>query len=148
MVIHTMYRRKIKHYNRIFNDTVRLYREAVDYLISVCMDHWAEVAAIPKELERKTYVESMIHKTKDNPVVPYDFDDQFYKFPSYLRRSAIATAIGKVSSYKSNLAAWKSSDTKNRGLTPGLRASSLPVPQGMRTGPYETRETVVPRFCI
>ena len=75
MVIHTMYRRKIKHYNRIFNDTVRLYRGAVDYLISVCMDHWTEVAAIPKELERKTYVESMIHRTKDNPVVPYGFDD-------------------------------------------------------------------------
>ena len=121
MVIHTMYKRKIKHYNHIFNDTVRLYRGAVDYLISVCMDHWTEVAAIPKELERKTYVESMIHKTKDNPVVPYDFDDRFYKFPSYLRRSAIATAIGKVSSYKSGLAAWKSSDTKNRGLTPGCR---------------------------
>ena len=82
MVIHTMYKRKIKHYNHIFNDTVRLYRGAVDYLISVCMDHWTEVAAIPKELERKTYVESMIHKTKDNPVVPYDFDDRFYKFPS------------------------------------------------------------------
>lgn len=98
MVIHTMYKRKIKHYNHIFDDTVRLYRGAVDYLISVCMNHWAEIVTIPKELERKTYVESMIHKTKDNPVVPYDFDDRFYKFPSYLRRSAIATAIGKVSS--------------------------------------------------
>ena len=75
MVIHTMYKRKIKHYNHIFNDTVRLYRGAVDYLISVCMDRWTEIAAIPKELERKTYVESMIHKTKDNPAVPYDFDD-------------------------------------------------------------------------
>ena len=75
MVIHTMYKRKIKHYNHIFNDTVRLYRGAVDYLISVCMDRWTEIVAIPKELERKTYVESMIHKTKDNPVVPYAFDD-------------------------------------------------------------------------
>ena len=75
MVIHTMYKRKIKHYNHIFDDTVRLYRGAVDYLISVCMDRWTEIAAIPKELERKTYVESMIHKTKDNPAVPYDFDD-------------------------------------------------------------------------
>ena len=27
MVIHTMYKRKIKHYNHIFNDTVRLYVE-------------------------------------------------------------------------------------------------------------------------
>lgn len=75
MVIHTMYKRKIKHYNHIFDDTVRLYRGAVDYLISACMDRWTEIAAIPKELVRKTYVESMIHKTKDNPAVPYDFDD-------------------------------------------------------------------------
>ena len=44
MVIHTMYKRKIKHYNHIFDDTVRLYRGAVDYLISVCMDRWTEIA--------------------------------------------------------------------------------------------------------
>ena len=137
MVIHTMYKRKIKHYNHIFNDTVRLYRGAVDYLISVCMDHWTEVAAIPKELERKTYVESMIHKTKDNPVVPYDFDDRFYKFPSYLRRSAIATAIGKVSSYKSGLAAWESSDTEDRGLTPGLPRAGFSFPCMYRKVMYE-----------
>ena len=137
MVIHTMYKRKIKHYNHIFDDTVRLYRGAVDYLISVCMDHWTEVAAIPKELERKTYVESMIHKTKDNPVVPYDFDDRFYKFPSYLRRSAIATAIGKVSSYKSNLAAWESSDTEDRGLTPGLPKAGFSFPCMYRKVMYE-----------
>ena len=43
---------------------------------------------------------------KDNPDPIYDFDTKFYKMPSYLRRGAINEAIGKVSSYKSNLANW------------------------------------------
>ena len=34
---------------------------------------------LPNELERKIYVESMIHRTKDNPIVLYDFDDRFYQ---------------------------------------------------------------------
>ena len=43
---------------------------------------------------------------KDNPDPIYDFDAKFYKMPSYLRRGAINEAIGKVSSYKTNLDNW------------------------------------------
>lgn len=40
MKIKTTYKVKIKHYNHIFKDTVRIYRSAVDYIIKVCLNEW------------------------------------------------------------------------------------------------------------
>ena len=106
MQVYTAYSVKIKHYNKIFKDTVAIYRHAVDYLIAVCLDNWKDIAAL-KGVNRLTYTETLIHATKCNPNPVYDdFDAKFYKMPSYMRRSAISEAIGKVSSYKSNLGNW------------------------------------------
>ena len=105
MRIYTTYSVKIKHYNHIFKDTVAIYRRAVDYLIAVCIDNWDTVVTF-KGQNRLTCIESLVHATKDNPYPVYDFDSKFYKMPSYMRRGAINEAIGKVSSYKSNLANW------------------------------------------
>ena len=105
MQIYTAYSAKIKHYNSIFKDTVAIYRHAVDYLITVCLNDWDNIAAF-KGVNRLTYTETLIHATKNNPDPAYDFDAKFYKMPSYMRRSAINEAIGKVSSYKSNLDNW------------------------------------------
>lgn len=107
MTIYSTYKVKIKHYNHIFKDTISVYRAAVDYLIHVCIEDWDNITSYEKPLEKQRFVETLIHKTKDNPNVAYDFDAHFYKFPCYLRRGAISEAIGKVSSYKSNFASWK-----------------------------------------
>ena len=106
MQIYTSYSVKIKHYNRIFKDTVSVYRHAVDYLINVCLKEWDAISAVNGNLLQQQYVERCVHATKDNPEPIYDFDAQFYKMPSYMRRGAINEAIGKVSSYKSNLGNW------------------------------------------
>jgi len=105
MRIYTTYSVKIKHYNHIFKDTVAIYRRAVDYLIAVCIDKWDTIVTF-KGQSRLTCIESLVHVTRDNPHPVYDFDSKFYKMPSYMRRGAINEAIGKVSSYKSNLANW------------------------------------------
>lgn len=106
MWMYTAYSVKIKHYNHIFKATVAIYRNAVDYFIDVCLDNWDAVSELNGQ-NRLTLVESLTHATKDNPNPVYDFDAKFYKMPSYMRRSAINDAIGKVSSYKSNLSNWK-----------------------------------------
>lgn len=106
MRIYTTYSVKIKHYNHIFKNTVAIYRRAVDYLLAVCIDRWDAVVTF-KGQNRLTYIENLVHATKDNPNPEYDFDLRFYKMPSYMRRGAINEAIGKVSSYKSNLANWR-----------------------------------------
>ena len=73
MRIYTTYSVKIKHYNHIFKDTVAIYRRAVDYLIAVCIDKWDTVVTF-KGQSRLTYIESLVHATKDNPSPEYDFD--------------------------------------------------------------------------
>ena len=46
MNIFSTYSVKIKHYNHIFKDTVSIYREAVDFLIEVCLREWEDISAI------------------------------------------------------------------------------------------------------
>jgi IS605 OrfB family transposase len=55
-----------------------------------------------------------------------DFDKRFYKFPSYLRRKAIAEAIGHISSHMSRLARWQGN---GKGREPKFqpRCNSFPA---------------------
>lgn len=148
MKINSTYKVKIKHYNHIFKDTVTVYRDATDYIINVCLENWDYISNIETNLNKKTYVENLIHKTKDNPNVSYDFDKKFYKLPSYIRRSAIAEALGKVSSYKSNLSNWEDSLIEKAGKKPSLPVAGHIFPALYRnnmykqTGTYEARVKV------
>ena len=117
MQIYTTYSVKIKHYNSIFKDTITVYRHAVDYLITVCLNHWDHIATL-KGVNKLTYIETLIHTTKRNANPIYDFDMKFYKMPSYMRRSAINKAIGKVSSYKSNFVNWENNPAGQRPSFP------------------------------
>ena len=44
MKIFSTYSVKIKHYNNIFKETINIYREAVDFLIDVCLKEWVAIA--------------------------------------------------------------------------------------------------------
>ena len=112
------YKVKIKHYNHIFQTTVTVYRDAVDYLIMVCIENWENICKISGSLHQQRFVETLIHRTKQNHSPVYDFDSVFYKMPSYLRRSAISESIGKVSSYKSNLTNWEKNPVGKRPSLP------------------------------
>ena len=122
MRMYSSYSVKIKHYCHIFDATAAVYRSAIDFLTDVCLKEWESVSAVKGDLMRQQYVEHLCHSTRQNPDAPYgSFDRKFYKFPSYLRRSAISTAIGAVSSYKSRLQGWMSEDPSTRGRKPSLR---------------------------
>lgn len=138
MLMYSTYKVKIKHYNHIFKDTISVYHTAVDYLIRVCLENWDSIISYEKPLEKQRFVETLIHQTKDNPVVTYDFDTQFYKFPSYLRRGAVSEAIGKVSSYKSNLANWEADP---QGKAPSIPKAGYIYPTMYRKGMYEQTGT-------
>lgn len=98
---------KITSHNSIFEDTLSVYRNSVQYIVKVVNDEW-DILESKTSKERLTLVEKLIHKTKKNPYPKYDdFDYKFHKFPSYFRRSAINEATGIVSSYRSNLINWK-----------------------------------------
>ena len=136
MQIYTTYSVKIKHYNSIFKDTVSIYRRAVDYLINVCLDNWDAITTFKGQF-KLSYIETLIHATKDNPNPVYDFDTRFYKMPSYLRRGAVNEAIGKVSSYKSNLANWEDAEPDSRGKEPSIPKAGYIYPCMYRSVMYE-----------
>ena len=142
MKIFSTYSVKIKHYNHIFKDTINIYREVVDFLIDVCLKEWNDISSIKGNLKQQQYIERLCHKTADNPDVRYiSFDKRFYKFPSYLRRGAINEAIGKVSSYKSNLCNWENSDIKTRGRKPSYPKAGYVYPCLYKTVMYEETGT-------
>lgn len=90
--------------HRVIEKTISVYNEACEYIANVVYTEWSQVSIETTLKYREHIVENLIHATKNNPTPKYkDFDTKFYKFPSYLRRCAIDSAIGSVSSYISNL---------------------------------------------
>ena len=134
MDIFSTYSVKIKHFNHIFKDTVKVYREAVDFFITVCLENWEELSSIDGSLNKQRFIETLCHTTKNNKAI-YDFDDKFYKFPSYLRRGAISEAIGQISSYKSNLDNWKVNPV---GKEPSIPKAGYIFPCMYRTDMYKS----------
>lgn len=128
MEIYSSYTCKIKGQQNILNETVRIYRAAVDFFIDVCLKHWDDVLLLKKALDKRAYIETVTHATKGNKIIWYDFDQAFYKFPSYLRRSAMTEAIGKVSSYKNNLQNWEQENPTTRGNRPALPKAGRTYP--------------------
>lgn len=145
MQIYTTYSVKIKHYNHIFKDTVSIYRRAVDYLINVCLNEWDNISIIKGNLLQQQYIERCIHATKDNPVPIYDFDTKFYKMPSYMRRSIINEAVGKVSSYKSNLVNWQDNPI---GKEPSYPKAGYVFPSMYRTVMYNQTDNYTAQIKV
>lgn len=108
----------IKNCNRVFDKTMDIYRDAVSYLIDITLRHYDDLLLIQPSCNatiqqlRQRFIEQMIHSTKNHSAKYSAFDKQFYKFPSYLRRDAINTAIGKVFAYRSLVENWESSGRK------------------------------------
>ena len=148
MKIVSMYSVKIKDYNHIFMDSVRVYREAVDWYIQVCLEEWDEIRLIDHPQARMNYIQSITVSTKAHPSPKYDFGRKFYKMPVYLRRSAIMEATGRVSSYKSNLSNW---ERDHSGKEPSLPKAGKTYPvlyrdnMFVQTGTY-TAQIKVRRF--
>ncbi|WNS78912.1 hypothetical protein RRU94_02905 [Domibacillus sp. DTU_2020_1001157_1_SI_ALB_TIR_016] len=98
---------KITNRTEIFNDKLDIYNDALSFIIQVIDKEFDNT----DDLTTKSIVpavEKLIHATKSNPQPKYkEFKDRFYKFPSYFRRSAIASAFGKVKSFRSNYQNWE-----------------------------------------
>ena len=107
MQVTSSYGAEIKKQNLPVRHTLRIYRAAVGYLIREYAERWDELLQINNPKKRFNAAEHLVHGTKKNRAV-YEFDLQFPKMPSYLRRSAIQHALGSVASYETRLSLWKS----------------------------------------
>jgi IS605 OrfB family transposase len=138
MKVISSYAVEIKNFNRIFQDTVRIYRSALSFLIDIYHVEWDYLSAITKQKERFNIAEHLVHSTKRNKA-KYNFDDQFYKMPSYLRRDVINAALGAVSSYQSNLKNWEAAGKK--GNPPVLQNTRYEMPVFFRDNMYLETES-------
>ena len=148
MQLVSTYSIKIKTYNNVLKETVTAYRHAVAFFVGVALKEWDVIEPITSTNYRQLAMEQLTVRTKKRPVPKYPFEDanrMFVKFPSYLRRSAINEALGKVSSYKSNLANWQNADKKIRGMAPSIPKAGYVYPAMyrdncfVRTGTYTAR---------
>jgi IS605 OrfB family transposase len=88
-------------------ETVTLYQRYVRALSSVCRVHWPTLGVLNGNAVIRV-VEGLVHPTAKRPSVRYGFFHRvFYKFPSYLRRSAIMDAMGQVRSFLSRYDTWQ-----------------------------------------
>ena len=138
MKVVSSYAVEIKHLNKIFKDTVRVYRKALSFLIEIYDKEWDYLSSIVKQKERFNTAEHLVHTTKHNKS-KYDFDTQFYKMPSYLRRDVINAALGAVSSYQSNLRNWEAAGKK--GNPPVLQVNRYVTPVFFRDNMYLETES-------
>lgn len=138
------YKVQIKHYNHIFEQTVEIYRNAVFFFIDICDKEWNKLKDL-RSKERLQLIEKLSLKTKKNTVTEYNFNQKFYKMPSYLRRSSINTATGAYSSYYSNLKNWEKNPV---GKKPTLQLDRNVMPTLYNSGMYIRNDETHARIKI
>ncbi|ASK62663.1 transposase [Virgibacillus phasianinus] len=96
----------LSHGSTALEPTLLIYRDALGFIIEVIEKEYSLLEGL-RTKKMTTAVEKFIHRTKNNPTPKYDFTSNFYKFPSYLRRSAISRGFSIVKSYRANLRNWE-----------------------------------------
>lgn len=124
--------------NRNVEDTLRQYRAAVDFLITVIDDEWNDVFTNCNAANDAVRVaEALCLQTHKRPTTPYNFSAKFGHFPSYLRRAAIAQAYGMVKSYQSNLKNWYNQPKSTRGKRPQRPVAGYSCPSMYKDNMYQ-----------
>ena len=111
MKITSSYAMKLTGDLKALENTITIYRNALHFVIPIVDMHWNEMKDFEYSNQRMVYTEKLIHSTANNQA-QYNFDEEFPKFPSYLRRAVINRALGIVSSYRSNLSNWEEQKAK------------------------------------
>ena len=124
MKILSSYAMKLAGDLKALENSITIYRQALRFVIPVVNTHWNELNDFDYTKQRMVFVEQLIHTTNRNKA-HYDFDVEFPKFPSYLRRAVINRALGIVSSYRSNLDNW---EREPKGQAPKLSLTHYAYP--------------------
>ena len=128
MKLTSSYTIEIKHVNKLFRQTIKIYNDAISFCVKAFEEYWEVLETLDTgNKERFAYADALIHTTKSNDAVYPDFDIKFHKMPSYLRFAVVNTALGYLSSYHSNLTNWEYSNTNNKAPTLQTHLNKLPT---------------------
>ena len=114
----------LSHGEKTFKPTLVIYRDALTFIIDVMDKEFTSSLDDITTKDCVNIVESLIHRTKNNPEPKYDFSVKFHKFPSYFRRAAISKAFGALKSHRSNLANWE--EERKQAITEGKKFKKKP----------------------
>ena len=103
MRITSGYKVEIQRLHKPLARTMKVCRDAVNWLYPVIEREWEDLSRIQWEKQRFNAAEKLIHTTAKNRA-EYAFDASFPKMPSYLRRAVLQHVIGMVSSTRTRLA--------------------------------------------
>lgn len=113
--------------------TIHEYQTQVAYFTKIVNDNYETIQNLPTNHEKEMLIERLVHNTKNNTAT-YDYDQQYPRTPSYLRRAAITDAIANVTSYKEQHQAWEQT---HKGREPHLRVYQHKTPTFYNTGMYQ-----------
>ena len=116
MVITLSYPVRITNAYRVLLPTLNLYRACVKSLIGVVLENYSDLEYLSPQKSQR-HVELLVHSTKNHSAIYPFFDREYYKFPSYLRRSAISESIRIVSSHMSAMKKWCESKPSDRAYS-------------------------------
>ena len=123
---------------KALENTIAIYRDALRFIISIVDTNWDELKVYTYTKQRMTHTEKLIHSTSKN-IAHYNFDEEFPKFPTCLRRAAINRALGVISSYRSNLENW---EQYRKGQMPQLSLIHYTYPAYYRGGMFKNFNAV------
>ena len=149
-IVKTAKLKKASHTN-FFDDTIDIYLKALTFYIKICELEYRNYSKNNYNFsnEKMKYIEELTHKTATRTNIPeeYDFSINFYKFPSYLRRSVIMEAIGIVVSHNSRYKNWEEkrntciiSGKKFYEKPPTLQYEPKSFPTFYKTNTFEKKE--------
>ena len=128
MKLTSSYAVEIKHIDKLFRQTIKIYNDAITFCIKVFEDNWSDLERLETyNRERFAYARNLIHSTKSNIAKYPEFNIKFHKIPSYLRDAVINTSLGYLSSYHSNLDNWEFTDLTVKPPKLQTHLHSMPV---------------------
>lgn len=133
MNVISSYKVKIKDMNHCFNGTIYMYQKAISFFMDVCRKEWSLLQNL-SSLKSVALMEKLTLVSEKRTSVPYDFNERFYKMPCYLRRAAIAQAIGSYSSWFSNHENWEKNP---EGKEPKLQLDRHTMPAFYKDNMYK-----------
>lgn len=90
MKITSTYSVRLRNFNRVFDDTVEVYRHAVDYFIELMIANWnTHFANLSRANDCIRVAEGLSVRTKKRLMTPYNFCHDFMKFPSVRRQAPV-----------------------------------------------------------
>ena len=138
MKITSSYGMKLMGDLNALENSIRIYRDALHFVIPIVDMHWDEVKDFEYSNQRVMYVEKLIHSTANRQAC-YNFDERFPKFPTYLRRAVLNRALGIVSSYRSNLVNWEKDP---KGQAPQLSFTHYAYPAYYKKGLFKNFDPI------